>query len=475
MPLHLGLNTSLVRSTVSANERVLTDAARKLSSGKRIEGAADDAAGSQISETFTSQIKGYVRAARNAYSGMNLARQADVALDEINQVLHNIKALAVQSASDTLTQNDRNILQMGAQQFVDEIQSIGQRTDFAGTPLLDGSFMKKAIHIGKDYQDAIELTLEDSRSSYLGRYAVLHSREVNKEALNTGDIFINDARVRASLDQDDTVSTTLNAASAIAKAAAINDASAHSNVAAFVNQTQLVSERDIAGGDLIQDNLLQINGVTIVAPDVVLDDGTDVLVRSINLQVKRTGVVAKLSENSRLVLTAEDGRNIEIKTGGDAHTITGLNAGETTSVKMANLTLFSDDFFKVSDRTGMGGEARIGVDENEMLGAHTLDVVSTIDISTRRGANRAMTIVDRATEAILASRARMGGVENRLEFTVNRLNEASRTAYQARSKIVDSEFVTETARLARGQMLRDAFTTILAQANQSPSQVLQLL
>ena len=232
---------------------------------------------------------------------------------------------------------------------------------------------------------------------------------------------------------------------------------------------------DIAGGDLDSSNALFINGITIGGLGIARDDASEVLLGSINRVATRTGVVASRNENNRLVLTAEDGRNIEIRTTGNAHTITGLQGAAGTQIKRAGITLFSDDLFTVSDRAGLGREASIGADVDEIVAANRTDVVSTIDISTRRGANRAMLIVDRAMEAVLQSRAQMGGMENRLEFTVSRLNEASKNAYQARSKIVDADIITESAQLVRGQILRQAFTTVLAQANNTPEQVLQLL
>jgi len=473
--LRLGVSSTEVQRTLSTNERALSDANRHLASGKRIDRTADDPAGSQIAETFTSQVKGYARAARNAYSGMNMARQTDVALAEVNNILIHIKGLAVQAATATLNDSDREILQGGAREMIHQIQAIAEQTDFAGTPVLDGTFIQKAIHIGMGYKEATSVTIKDARASYLGRYAVHHTDDVNEEALDRGDIHINEARIRATAHVDDQLSTTLQRTSAIAKVAAINDATDHSNVSAFVNETSILGETDIASGDLNAANVLEINGVVIGATEIQMDDASDVLVRAINQHTRKTGVLATTNHQSRLVLTAEDGRNIEVKTSGAAHEITGLFQAAGSHVQRASITLFSDDFFGISDRNALGGEAVIGVDANELIGANQDDVVETIDISTRRGANRAMLIVDRAMEALLQTRAQMGGMENRLEFTVNRLNEASKNAYHARSKIVDADIITETARLARGQILRQAFTTVLAQANNTPNQVLQLL
>ena len=282
MPLRLGVNSTEVQRTLSTNERALADANRRLASGKRIDRAADDPAGSQVAETFTSQVKGYARAARNAYTGMNMAKQADVALAEVNTVLIRIKELAIQSANATLQDVDRKTLQVGAQELIDHIQAIGVQTDFAGTPLLDGTFIQRAVHIGMGYKEAASVTIKDARASYLGRYAVHQTDQVNEDALERGDIHINDTRVRGTTVSDDQLSTTLQRTSAIAKAAAINDASSTSNVAAFVNKTHLAGSGDIQGGDLDSLNSITINGVAIGATQIQMDDASEGLINAIN-------------------------------------------------------------------------------------------------------------------------------------------------------------------------------------------------
>ena len=113
--------------------------------------------------------------------------------------------------------------------------------------------------------------------------------------------------------------------------------------------------------------------------------------------------------------------------------------------------------------------------EDELIGVNELEVLSTIDISTRRGSDRALTIIGRAQEAVLKARGRLAGLENRLEFTVNRLNSAGQKAYAARSKVVDADLAKSTADLSRDTIVQNAFNNVLAQANQDNFRVLSLL
>ena len=473
--LRIGQHSRTVQRQIDTNVRKIRDGMRHLASGKRVDGAADDPAGSQIAESFTTEIKGSTRAARNAYDGANLARVSEASLGTVTQIIHKIKELAVRAASDTLQDRDRVSLQAGARALTDEVQSISEKTHFADVKVLDGSFMQKAFHIGGGYRDATMVTIADSGADYLGRYAIKHGARVTADALERGDLVINGVRVRGTVDIDDRLSTTQVRSSAIAKAEAINDASALSKVSAFVNANEFVARGDITGGTLDGTNYLIINGEAISGMPVIVNDADDRLVASINTKSAKTGVVARLNEQSRLVLTAEDGRNIHIETAGQAHAVTGLldNAGET--VGRAGLTLFSEDLFTVTDPDDAGGEAKVGMAEDDIIGPNELDVLSTVDISTRRGANHALVILDRVQESVLSARGQLGGLENRLEFTVSRLNEATKNAYIAKGKVVDADIAKESANLTKNQIVQTAFSNVLAQANNESYKVLQLL
>jgi len=473
--LRIGQNGRTVRRNIDSSVRRIEGNMRNLASGKRINRAADDAAAHQIAESFVTQVKGSTRAAKNAYDGIGLAQNSEAALGEIANMIHKMRELAVNAGNDTLTSADRQTLQAGAQALIDEIESIGRQTNFASQKTLDGSFLERAIHIGPGYRDAPLISIADSRARYLGRYAVRHTGPMSAVALETGDLMINDIRVRSTVALDDRLSSTQSRSSAIAKAEAINDASKLSNVTAMVDQNTFSGPGEILGGTLDSANHLSINGEVISGFHASIGDGDERIQDMINQVSEKTGVVASIDKKGRLQLVAEDGRNIHVKTTGTAHEMTGLGNAAGDTVNRASLTLVSEDLFTISDPDQNGAESKIGVVENEIVGPNELDVVSTIDISTRSGANRALVILDHAQEAIIQSRGKLAGLENRLEFTVSRLNEMAKNSYIARGKVVDADFAQESADLAKNNIVQTAFSNVLAQANQDSFRVLQLL
>ena len=232
---------------------------------------------------------------------------------------------------------------------------------------------------------------------------------------------------------------------------------------------------DVRGGRLDGDNYLAINDKLISGYDISADDADEQLIGAINQLAKETGVVAHYNGDRRLVLTAEDGRNIHIKTVGNAGQVTGVMAASGSQIARGTMTIVSDDLFRITDPANGQSEFKIGVAEDEIIGLNELDVLSTADVSTVPGANRTLTIIDRVNEAVSRSRGKLGGLENRLEFTVSRLNKMAQHAYSARSKVRDADIAKESAVMVKNNIVQTAFTNVLAQANQQSFRVLQLL
>ena len=475
MSLRIGETSRFVQRDRHATEREINNSLRRMASGRRLDRASDDVGALHISEVMTSEIKGYTRAARNAYDGMGLARQADTSLDETVNVLHKMKTLAIQSANDINSQEQRDMLQMGVSDLINELDRIGRTVEFAHMNLLDGTFKERAVHIGMNRDEQVMVSLDDARSTNLGRYAVRLTEAVGASGINKGELHVNGISIRSSLESDDIVSTSLNRASAIAKAAAINDASQHTGVSAFAEANERKGVSRVMGGTMDTGNHIVINQRAISGFFIRADDADDTLLSAINQEVDHTGVHARHGRKGQIELIAEDGRNIELSLFGNAHHITGLGTNAGHEIHTASLNLFSADFFSVTDPTKSGGENSIGMAEDDLVSATNTEVVRTIDISTREGANRALVILERAVEQTLLMRGRMGALENRLEFTVSRLNTQAQGAHAARNKVVDLDFATEVSKLARSQILQKAFTNVLAQANTGPQRVMQLL
>jgi flagellin len=295
--------------------------------------------------------------------------------------------------------------------------------------------------------------------------------------------------IRPPVSTDDALSTSLKANSAISKAAAVNDAYEFTGVRAIVGETVVGSaangtitgghaiNNQIVGGDLDETDFFTINGMKIAGFTVLQNDSDNGLVDAINAVIDETGVVASLDGNSQLVLTAADGRNIEVLSSSAAvETITGLAEG----VYGGQITFQSNEQVDIN----------FGADANLSLGNMRLDgagagtaifgissdfSVQTLDISTRVGSNLAIEIVDLAIEQISSQRSSLGAIQNRLESTINNLTTNSENLSASRSRILDADFAAETANLSRNQIIQQAGVSILAQANQQPQIALSLL
>ncbi len=473
----LFINTNI--ASINARRNLLgssTDLSRsfqRLSSGLRINSAADDAAGLAISTRFTSQVRGLSQAVRNTNDGISMAQTIEGAMQESESILQRIRELAVQAASDVNTKADRESINEEVDQLISELNRIGNTTTFNNQNVLNGKNVQTFFHVGAGARETLAFSIKDARASSLGRAAVLTTDAVTSIAFSEGDVTINGVDVRATTGTDDTVSTSLATSSALAKATAINDSSEHTGVTARALDTVVNTGTDVGGGTLDSTNYVEINGVTITGFTVAQSDADDILVTEINAESSETGVVASLDSNNDLVLTAVNGRNIQVNTVGTGGAITGLNAGAAgDTVSFAALEINSDEFIRV---TGANAARGGFVSNNEIVGVSSTNAVSTVDVLSRAGANRTIEVIDRAIAQVSSDRAELGAVQNRLESTVSNLTNVVENISAARSRILDADFAFESAALARHQILQQAGTSILAQANQQPQQALALI
>lgn len=474
MGLYINTNTASLNAqrSLSKSTNSIGRSFQRLSSGLRINSAKDDAAGLAISSRFTSQIRGLNQAVRNTNDGISLAQTAEGALEESAAILQRVRELSVQAANDTNTTSDREALQAEVDQLVEELDRIGETTNFNNNNILDGSFLGAKFHVGANSKETITVNVSDARSTALGRQARYDGTAVTAaNSLSTGDVNLNGVSIRGTVAADDTVSTTLNNGSAIAKAEAINDSTAFTGVRAIVNEAS-VSGGAIAGGTLDSANNVAINGQTITGVSIESNDANDELVNAINAVTDSTGVVATLDQDNQLVLTADDGRNIEVEVNGTGGATTGLAAGVTGG----SITLQSDE--QISLTTNANGAAAISLGtagNTDILGVNASNSVSTIDVTTRDGANLAIDIADVAIGQVSTVRADLGAIQNRLEATVNNLSATSENLSAARSRIRDADFAEETAQFTRNQIVQQAGISVLAQANNQPQVALSLL
>ncbi len=362
----LALTTQRQMNKAQASQQ---NAMTRLSSGLRINGAKDDAAGLSIANRMSSQISGLNQATRNANDGISLSQTAEGGLSEINTNLQRMRELAVQSANSSNTASDRIALQQETKQLLQEIQRVASTTDFNGIKLLDGSFQNKAFQIGANAGQTTNISIASAAIKDLGSSAnsAITSRGMSTDKTNTalngaagtnapamalGDVILNGVSVGASTADSDTTSFSLGAASAIAKAAAFNKVSAQTGVTATVNANEVQGAEMTAGAS--GSGRIVINGVA--TDDITLQDATTDaagianrtnIINAINSMEGRTGVRAIDSGDNKtgIKLVAADGRNISLAVTDASLTTanTGLNITGTGTVGTEATNLADSD------------------------------------------------------------------------------------------------------------------------------------
>src|SRR5487761_2761125 len=294
MPSYINTNISSLNAQLNlSNSQVsLATSLQRLSSGLRINSAADDAAGLAIATRMSSQINGLTQATRNANDAISLAQTAGGALSGITNMLQSLRNLAVQSANSTNTVSDRAAIQQQASSLVAEIQRTATTTQFNGLNLLDGSYSNQSFQVGTTAGQTIAVSIGSSTTDKLGSSTTSSLTAINNgTAMGSGDLVINGVTVGSSLASTDTASTTSQASSAISKTAAINAVSAQTGVTATVSATVVAGDQALSG--TTDSGTIAINGVTITLNTGGINDSADrtTTVMAINSVSGQTGVI----------------------------------------------------------------------------------------------------------------------------------------------------------------------------------------
>lgn len=638
--------------TSSQNEQ--NQAMERLTSGKRINSAADDAAGLSIASRMTSQISGLNQAVRNANDGQALIQTAEGAMEESTNILQRMRELSIQSANGTYDEGNRTTMNAEVKQLVAELDRIAETTSFNGQNVLDGTLGKVALQVGSEANQTIDLQIGklDSKSLGLGSTSVdllgnahnlgavnLEANQIlvngqsildtgetwaaadgydeliNKintnvngvtastvastTAANAGDGVVSGASVftvtltnldggtssvsvkdtenmdqfvsklndeasgllTASLNDDGKLVLTAENVSAITITTDVTTATgtiAAANASlAFASDdgSEVTVERGSTGtltdlenfgfrennaggeieGEAVDGNAfavgdLKINGVNVGESDtgglndkikaineISGDTGVtatafstleidtsaatgafaaaafhingesitsganlDALVTAINGVTDATGVTAVLSGQNLLL----EGEVTQIAFGDAAGTADGgtdliaiLGGGVTVADAAGGVKLTSESGSSISvEHKDAAAKTKSGMLDANAAGDGKFGAsVSSLDISTVAGAQKAIGIIDNALETINSTRGDLGAAANRLDFTVSNLSNVAENVSEARSRIQDADFAQESANLSRAQVLQQAGTAMLAQANAAPQQVLSLL
>jgi len=460
-----------------------TTAMERLSSGIRINSAKDDAAGLAISTRMTSNIRGLAAAVRNANDGISLTQTAEGSLGAISDNLQRIRELAVQSANTGNNDSDRGALNTEARQLISEIDRIANNSAFNGIKLLDGSFQNQSLQVGagNDANDRIAISISSAKVSALGigsnssySRVLTEGAVVSNVALQAGELSINSTQIGLSVS--DGISFVDANSSAISKAAAINAASGLTGVTAVVGKTSIVGALATAPTVATALGAVVINGVdlgVISAGATAVDRGTQTAA-AVNAKSSQTGVTATATNDGVVTLSAADGRNITVTTTAAGFTATGLGASASTVTTTAKLTLSTNNDKGIVlggalGLTATGQSAHVGYSPSVLASS------GGVDLSTAVGSQAALSVLDKAINSVTDSRASMGAYQNRLTASVANLEITSMNLQASRSRILDTDYAKETTNLAKSQIIQQAATAMLAQANQSSQSVLALL
>ena len=488
MPSIINTNIASLNAqrNLNSSQSALQTSLQRLSSGLRINSAKDDAAGLAISERFTTQIRGLNQAARNANDGISLSQTGEGALGELTSNLQRIRELAVQSANATNSASDRAALDLEVQQRLSEIDRTAVQTSFNGRKILDGSFGNAAFQIGANVGETISVNLTTSmRTNQIGQIATATGTAVSVNALTDGGLTIaigtgTALAVGASVAG---IAAGQTADSAFAKVNAINAAGVTGLTATAAN-TSTATFSTITGATLGNGTgfvagtySLTVNGTTIYNAQTLGDGGSltgsDVAAQ-INLFSNTTGVSANFS-GGNLTLNSTDGRNIvtaETVALGTAGGTGTAGSGTGIDATQEGILRGSISLSATENITMTGQFADIGQANTISKDTTTL---ATQNVLTVAAANSTIQRIDAALTSVSTLRSTFGAVQNRFESVISSLAATSENLTASRSRIQDTDFAAETAQLTRNQILQQAGTAMLAQANQLPNNVLTLL
>jgi len=453
---------------LSSSSSALTTSMERLSSGLRINSAKDDAAGLQISNRLTSQVSGLGVAQRNANDGISMAQTAEGAMQESTSILQRMRDLAIQSANGSNSSDDRASIQKEVTALQSELTRISETTSFGDQQLLDGSFGTKKFQVGANANETIGLTLSSTGADDIGKYDITgagSSFGIAPAAGTTIESSLTGSEVLVVSGSNGSYSHTAAAGeTADVTAKAINDAGTGVKAKSSV-------EVQISAIDPADTGTLTVGDKEFKLAEYADEQGlTDAL--------NNAGFDASVDADSGVIsLKAEDVSGVML-VGGASTDLASLSLadGSGTAVGLPAGTVVSATLELSSSNTFTAGGANVGAFTSlTAAGAGTLDTIGDIDLSTADGSQDAISVIDAAIGQIDGQRSELGAIQNRLGHTISNLANVEENVSASRSRIRDTDFASETAMMTKNQILQQAGTSILAQANQLPQAALSLL
>lgn len=497
------LSAIIAQNSLRASEGQMSTSMERLATGQRINSAKDDAAGLAISTRMTSAIRGLGVAIRNASDGISVAQTADGALGEITNILQRLREISIQSANASLNKDDRSFLNSEAVGLIQEVDRIGNQTNFSNVKLLDGSFTSRNFQVGFNPNETVTFaSIANSNASGLGSHTLVMDSSAANNA-GTGSLLDASAAKAASNGVIGSATmvlstanggvtgsiTTVSNSSAKALADTINTASVSIGISAKASNAATLGAVSHVGTVSFVLYGTSSTGANINASITTTNDLTS-LAAAINGNTSSTGITASFAsstDKSQILLTSADGSDISVEhylnSGNAASTATfsegpsSLGGGTGRSVTLTSNGNDSSTKVGIVTLNSSRGAIAISnaVSSQTSLNASTFASVNSVDISDQTGASRALNILSDAMNQVNSTRAGLGGLVNRFEAVISNQSNAIMNISASRSRILDADYAKETSILARSMIIQQAATAMLGQANQNPMLVLHLL
>ena len=506
------MNANRMLSGVSSAQSKSTE---KLSSGYRINRAADDAAGLSISEKMRGQIRGLNQASTNAQDGISLIQTAEGALNESHSILQRMRELAVQASNGTETDDDREAVQNEIEQLQSELTRISDTTEFNTMKLLDGSRSGSAVSVSVSKSANASLT-EQPATTQKNTAAVkaAGAKTSTKLSVTTldknGNASTTDVELKIAADKVSYNGKELTATVTDGGATAVETAKAFAEALSTTDLANTFDITDDGNGKLVFTAKEEGTSasVALTKQDADAAAATDESVKGEDSYNKLAATIGTYDGSGNIedkIFTVNGEKFAYVtdpaKLGDDYKDVNYVVAADANAIKTA-----SDDMAKLinaktgisatadtttgeislkagNTTTGNGITLQIGANEGQTMN-FTLDDMSAdalgvggnnVNLSTQDSAKTATTTIDAAIKKVSAARGKMGAVQNRLEHTINNLDTASENLQTAESRIRDTDMAEEMVNYSKNNILAQAGQSMLAQANQSNQGVLTLL
>lgn len=472
---------------LSMNNVAGSKSLEKLSSGFRINRAGDDAAGLAISEKMRGQIRGLNQASRNAQDGISLIQTAEGALNETHAILQRMRELAVQAATDTNTSADRFKIQAEVDELAKEITRISNTTEFNTRNLLAGNLETK-FHIGANQDQNVDSTIAAMDAFSLG-VATSKAQLGTFDGSGTGltvTNFSTDGLGRGLSAQTYAIDVVHSGASASVVSENISGGITSGGAYTGDRNVTLMVRIDTVGagsGSVQTASISTDNGNTWTAATVVDGAGSGAITYmgyTVNIADNAGNAADQMATFSltaahdtiQLSGTAAIGQAVTVYNDMTTVTIGDASTGRTITINSTDLGSLTTGVATLDVTLNASSKATFNGDGTILNEAIT---VAGVDVSSQSAANVAITTINNALEAVSAERGKLGATQNRLEHTIKNLDTSSENLQASESRIRDVDMAKEMMEFTKNSILQQAATAMLAQANQQPQAVLQLL